>query len=186
MVTPIYFPATVNETVTSCALIHHPELHRTSWGLNVRAEQFVTKPYTKTLWYFPSFFPDSYYFLLDLTLRYYLNFPRNSRGRHSCVIKRLLEVLRKWDCIYTCPLQRLSLDGNSPCVEPRDSYQGWQMLPGILTLQLCVTRCPITQAYIFCCLAKIRELFLRLKNYFLNSAGPWRSKHVSYRLYVHC
>lgn len=94
--------------------------------------------------------------------------------------------MRKWDCIYPCPLQRLSLDGNSSCVEPRDSYQGWQMLPGILTLQLGVKHCPITKGYIFCCLAKSGERFLRLKNYFLTSAGPWRTKHTSCRLYMHC
>ncbi|KAM6250807.1 LOW QUALITY PROTEIN: diacylglycerol O-acyltransferase 1 [Spheniscus humboldti] len=33
-----------------------------------------------------------YYFLLAPTLCYHLNFPRNSHCRHSCIIKRLLEV----------------------------------------------------------------------------------------------
>lgn len=146
----------------------------------------LKKKFLKKKWYFSSFFPDLYYFLLDPTLPYYLNFPRNSQGKHSCIIERLLELVIKWDCTYPCPHLRLSLDGHSSCVEPRDSYQGWQMLPGIVTLQLCVKHCPITQEYIFCSLAKRGELFLRLKNYFINSAGPWRSKHTSYRLCMHC
>lgn len=92
--------------------------------------------------------------------------------------------MRKWDCTYPCPLQRLSLDGNSSCLEPRDWHQGWQMLPGILPLQLCVKCCPVTKTYIFCCLAKSGELFLRFKSYFLNSGGPWRTKHVLHTVYA--
>lgn len=40
-VTPIYFPATASEAMTRYALIRYPELHRITWGLNVKADWFL-------------------------------------------------------------------------------------------------------------------------------------------------
>jgi len=77
------------------------------------------------MWYFCSFLPDLYYFLLSPTLHYHLNFPRNSHCRHSDIIKRFLEVVRKWPCTYTRQLPRLPSGSNTSCIELWALYQGW-------------------------------------------------------------